>query len=60
MISITLSKSPVSDLHHIAFEVSVSEGKIERNDDNAEEINFKVVSNKSHKSYFNTSEDSNI
>ena len=58
IISITLSKSPVSDLHHIDFEVS--EGEIEKNDNNTEEINFKVVSDKSHKSYFNTSEDLNI
>ena len=58
MISIILSKRSVSYFHHIAFEVS--EGQIERNDDNAEEINFKVVSNKSNKSYFNTSEDLNI
>ena len=54
MIKITLSKSPVSDLHHIAFEVS--ERKIEKEDDGSEKIKFEEVSDKSLKLYFNTSE----
>ena len=55
LIKITLSKSPVSDLHHINFEVS--EGKMEKKDDGTEEIKFEKVSDKSLKLYFNTSEE---
>ena len=55
MIKIKLSKSPVSDLHHLAFEVS--EGKMEKKDDGTEELKFVEVSDKSLKLYFNTSEE---
>ena len=55
LIKIKLSKSPVSDLHHISFEVS--EGKIEKKDNGTEEIKFEEVSDKSLKFYFNTSEE---
>ena len=55
LIKIKLSKSPVSDLHHINFEVS--EGKMEKKDDGTEEIKFEEVSDKSLKLYFNTSEE---
>ena len=55
MIKIKLSKSPVSDLHHLAFEVS--EGKMEKKDDGTEELKFVEISDKSLKLYFNTSEE---
>ena len=58
LIKIILSKSPVSDLHHINFEVS--EGKMEKKDDGTEEIKFEEVSDKSLKLYFNTSEELDI
>ena len=58
LIKIKLSKSPVSDLHHINFEVS--EGKMEKKDDGTEEIKFEEVSDKSLKLYFNTSEELDI
>ena len=54
MIKIKLSKSPVSNLHHIAFEVS--EGEMEKKDNGTEEIKFEEVSDKSLKFYFNSTE----